>query len=62
MLSVVSRSAEEASEDDDNSSANDGEADDCQPGPYRFRVGDSDGWRVLGLVLIAGPQGQNDPE
>lgn len=62
MVSEVSRSAKEASQDDDDASGYHCESDDGKAVSDRFGVRDRDGWCVLcGLVVIAGTQGQDDP-
>jgi hypothetical protein len=58
---VVSRSAEEASEDYDNCRANDGEPDDGEALAGFFVFRDNDLRWLFGLVVIAGTQGQDDP-
>jgi hypothetical protein len=63
MVSVVSRSAEEASQDDDDASGYHCESNDGEAVSDRFGVRDGDGWCVLvGLVIIAGTQGQESPD
>jgi hypothetical protein len=62
MVSVVSRSAEETSQDDDDGCSDHRESDDCEAVSHRFGVSDGDGWCVLvGFVIIAGTLGQDGP-